>query len=69
MGPPRLTPDRLAALDAYRQLMDRARALDPEGFKPTMMPYYSADQQNRQSIAMMKARAEVPAPPTGTGHS
>lgn len=55
MGPWMPTEKNMAALRRYGELMDRARELDPEAFRPVMIPHYSDDQIWRQTRAMERA--------------
>ena len=44
------------AVNAFFEVAEAAKKLDPEAFRPIMMPHYTDDQLIRQQRAMERAR-------------
>lgn len=40
-------------------VQERAREIDPEAFRPLMLPHFSGSQLHRQEIARAQAEAEM----------
>jgi hypothetical protein len=50
-------PRNSAGFTRYLKDFDEAKSLDPDAFKPAMIPHYSVDQLRRQEAAMRKVRS------------